>query len=124
MCAANFAVDRELQFPRPVFINVAEFFSQLRQQLALGAGRGRRRIAIIRTIEVVRKSLWKGRKVKQEIYPFETSAATYQVCKLLGCQLLARMIGPTGNLRAPTARVGRTLLVGFSEEAYRRVLGA
>lgn len=38
-------------------------------------------------------------------------------------ELLARMMGPTGNLRAPTARVGRTLVVGFSEEAYRRVLG-
>jgi arsenate reductase-like glutaredoxin family protein len=33
------------------------------------------------------------------------------------------MIGPTGNLRAPTLRVGRTLLVGFDEAAYRKVLG-
>jgi hypothetical protein len=33
------------------------------------------------------------------------------------------MIGRTGNLRAPTARVGRTLLVGFNADAYRRVLG-
>lgn len=38
--------------------------------------------------------------------------------------LLARLLGPTGNLRAPTARVGKTLLVGFNEEAYRSVLGA
>jgi hypothetical protein len=37
--------------------------------------------------------------------------------------LLAHLMGPTGNLRAPTARVGRTLLVGFNEEAYRDVLG-
>jgi arsenate reductase-like glutaredoxin family protein len=36
--------------------------------------------------------------------------------------LLAHLLGPTGNLRAPTARVGRTLLVGFNEEAYRQVL--
>ena len=34
--------------------------------------------------------------------------------------LLAHLMGPTGNLRAPTARVGRTLLVGFSEETYRK----
>ena len=34
------------------------------------------------------------------------------------------MLGPTGNLRAPTARAGDTLLVGFSEDAYRRVFGA
>ena len=37
-------------------------------------------------------------------------------------ELLTRMIGPTGNLRAPTVRVGTTLVVGFNEEAYRDVL--
>ena len=37
--------------------------------------------------------------------------------------LLAHLLGPTGNLRAPTARVGRTLVVGFNEEAYAEVLG-
>jgi arsenate reductase-like glutaredoxin family protein len=37
--------------------------------------------------------------------------------------LLSHLLGPTGNLRAPTLRRGRTLLVGFSEEAYREVLG-
>jgi hypothetical protein len=36
--------------------------------------------------------------------------------------LAAHLLGPTGNLRAPTLRRGQTLLVGFSEEAYRRVL--
>jgi hypothetical protein len=36
--------------------------------------------------------------------------------------LAAHILGPTGNLRAPTIRVGKTLLVGFSEEAYRQVL--
>ena len=39
-------------------------------------------------------------------------------------ELLARMMGPTGNLRAPTARVGRTLVVGFNADAYKQVLGA
>jgi hypothetical protein len=33
------------------------------------------------------------------------------------------LIGPSGNLRAPAARVGRTLLVGFSPEAWRKALG-
>jgi len=28
------------------------------------------------------------------------------------------MLGPTGNLRAPTLRVGKKILVGFSEETY------
>ena len=32
------------------------------------------------------------------------------------------MLGPTGNLRAPTLLVGRTILVGFDEETYRKVL--
>ena len=27
------------------------------------------------------------------------------------------MLGPTGNLRAPTLRVGRTLVVGYNEQA-------
>lgn len=33
------------------------------------------------------------------------------------------VLGPSGNLRAPTARVGKTWLVGFSEEVYGPVLG-
>lgn len=28
------------------------------------------------------------------------------------------VVGPSGNLRAPTLRVGRTLIVGFSEQLY------
>ena len=35
--------------------------------------------------------------------------------------LLAALLGPTGNLRAPTVRKGATLLVGYDEEMYRRV---
>ena len=36
--------------------------------------------------------------------------------------LLTKMIGPTGNLKAPSFRVGKTLVVGFNEDAYRKVL--
>jgi hypothetical protein len=36
--------------------------------------------------------------------------------------LLSKLIGPTGNLRAPVLRVGTTLVVGFSEEAYADAL--
>ena len=39
-------------------------------------------------------------------------------------ELLGLLLGPTGNLRAPTARIGRTLVVGFNEEAYRTVIGS
>jgi len=37
--------------------------------------------------------------------------------------LAAHLLGPTGNLKAPTMRLGETLLVGFGEEAYRQVFG-
>jgi arsenate reductase-like glutaredoxin family protein len=33
------------------------------------------------------------------------------------------MLGPTGNLRAPTFKVGRTVVVGFDEATYRKVFG-
>jgi arsenate reductase-like glutaredoxin family protein len=36
--------------------------------------------------------------------------------------LLGLLLGPTGNLRAPTLRMGRTLLVGFDEAAYTKIL--
>lgn len=32
-------------------------------------------------------------------------------------------IGPSGNLRAPTLRVGKTWFVGFNEEAYAERIG-
>jgi len=38
--------------------------------------------------------------------------------------ILAHIVGPSGNLRAPTARVGKTMIVGFSEEAYQNLLGS
>ena len=37
--------------------------------------------------------------------------------------LLAHLIGRTGNLRAPAAKVGTTFVVGFNPEAYRSMLG-
>jgi arsenate reductase-like glutaredoxin family protein len=37
--------------------------------------------------------------------------------------LLDHMLGPTGNLRAPTLRIGATMLIGYNEEAYQQALG-
>jgi arsenate reductase-like glutaredoxin family protein len=37
--------------------------------------------------------------------------------------LAAAILGPTGNLKAPTLKVGDTLLVGYNEETYKQVLG-
>lgn len=36
--------------------------------------------------------------------------------------LVALMLGPTGNLRAPTMKVGKTMLVGFNEQIYAEFL--
>ena len=32
------------------------------------------------------------------------------------------IVGPSGNLRAPALRIGKTLVVGFHEEAYEEAL--
>jgi len=36
--------------------------------------------------------------------------------------LLAHMLGPTGNLRAPVIRKGKSLFVGFNEEVYEAMV--
>lgn len=35
--------------------------------------------------------------------------------------LLSLILGPSGNLRAPTLRVGRILLVGFDQATYEKM---
>ena len=52
----------------------------------------------------------KGKKVQE----FKGGKAT--------ADIVAAMLGPTGNLRAPTVRVGKTVLVGFNPESYEDVL--
>ena len=37
--------------------------------------------------------------------------------------MLAVMLGTTGNLRAPTVVRGKTVLVGFNQEIYDEILG-
>ena len=53
----------------------------------------------------------KGRKVQS----FPGGKASKEIVDALS--------GPTGNLRAPTMRVGKTLLVGFDESSYADALG-
>ncbi len=36
--------------------------------------------------------------------------------------ILEHMLGPTGNLRAPTIVRGKKILVGFNEDLYKRVI--
>ena len=52
----------------------------------------------------------KGRKV-QEWKPGGRAPA----------EVVQAMLGPTGNLRAPCIRRGRTVVVGFDEETYERL---
>ena len=37
-------------------------------------------------------------------------------------EILKQALGPTGNLRAPTLVIGKTVMVGFSDEAYAELL--
>ncbi len=36
--------------------------------------------------------------------------------------LVKGIVGPSGNLRAPTLKIGKTLIVGFHHETYSEVL--
>lgn len=38
-------------------------------------------------------------------------------------ELLKLILGPTGNLRAPTLLVGKTMVVGFNDQMYTDVFG-
>lgn len=38
-------------------------------------------------------------------------------------EIVDAMLGPTGNLRAPVLRTGKTVLVGFNEDVYTEVFG-
>lgn len=33
------------------------------------------------------------------------------------------LLGPTGNLRAPTMKIGKTVLVGFNADVYEEMFG-
>lgn len=55
----------------------------------------------------------KGVRVERFLMKDKPSAATLE----------GALIGPTGRLRAPTARIGSRLLVGFDEATYRTTLG-
>jgi arsenate reductase-like glutaredoxin family protein len=54
----------------------------------------------------------KGKKVDE----FKLSTASVD-------EAATAMLGPTGNLRAPTLRVGKTLVVGYNEGVYQKLFG-
>jgi hypothetical protein len=38
-------------------------------------------------------------------------------------EIVSRMLGSTGNLRAPTNTVGDRLVVGYNEDVYQEIFG-
>ena len=68
-------------------------------------------LALVREVDEIYAT--KGRKV---IY------VDLQKDKPGRAQLLALLLGPTGGLRAPTLRKGRTLVVGFDAATYEKLL--
>lgn len=38
-------------------------------------------------------------------------------------EIVAAMLGPTGNLRAPTIRKGKTVVVGYNDDLFEQVFG-
>jgi hypothetical protein len=38
-------------------------------------------------------------------------------------EIVAAMLGPTGNLRAPTIRKGKTVVVGYNDELFEQIFG-
>ena len=47
---------------------------------------------------------------------------TFDLKKSIDDDAIDAMLGPTGNLRAPTMKVGKTIVVGFNEDEYANVL--
>ena len=37
-------------------------------------------------------------------------------------EIATLMLGPTGNMRAPTLRIGETIVVGYNEDVFRAEL--
>lgn len=48
---------------------------------------------------------------------------TFEPAGKPGDDVVAAMLGPTGNLRAPTLISGKTVVVGYNDEAYGAVFG-
>lgn len=52
----------------------------------------------------------------KKIFEYDPFAADKQ-------ELLAKISGRTGNLRAPTLRIGDTFYIGYNAELYQRICG-
>lgn len=81
--------------------------------------------------EVVPASRKLGKSDAEELFK---SASRVIVCKgklveewkpsgKIDADGVAKMLGPTGNLRAPTIRKGKTLVIGYNDDIFEEVFG-
>lgn len=63
-----------------------------------------------------------AREAKQVIVAKGKKVTVHEPGGKAPADVVAAMLGPTGNLRAPTVRVGKIVLVGFNEDAYAQAL--
>ena len=45
-------------------------------------------------------------------------AESFDLKQGLSDEAIAAMLGPTGNLRAPTIKIGKTVLVGYNDAVF------
>jgi hypothetical protein len=84
----------------------------------------------VERVEVVSASRKLGRKEAAELAKSASrvivakgkSVQSFEPGGKAPAEVVEAMLGPTGNLRAPTLRVGKTILVGFDESSFREVL--
>lgn len=73
--------------------------------------REKQALALVRDVDEIYAS--KGKQVVYlDLRTEKPDAATLE----------ALLLGPTGNLRAPTLRKGRTLIIGFDEATYAKLI--
>ena len=49
--------------------------------------------------------------------------AEFDIKDKVSADAVEAMLGPTGNLRAPTIKVGKTYLVGYNEDVFNETFG-
>jgi len=89
------------------------------------------RVAVTETVNAKNRKLTRRDAVAllkdaDELYAMKGKKVTHldlRTSRPKPADLLALVLGPTGNLRAPTLRRGRTLIVGFDEATYGRLFG-
>jgi hypothetical protein len=82
----------------------------------------------------VKETVSASRKLgKKEATAIAKAASRIVVCKgkkisewrpagKVSAEIVAAMLGPTGNLRAPTIQVGKIVVVGFNDEVFQEIL--